>query len=118
MLTSGVRLPLRHSAHQLAQPDEIVGGGGHGKHPAHARQTTVPGLIQLFNAEDARGRGIRVINGGELADAIKVALANRDGATLIECVIDRDDCSSDLISWGRMVAAANARPTPATIKLL
>ena len=68
------------------------------------------GLIQVFNAEDGRGRGIRVTNGGELADAIKVALANHDGPTLIECVIDRDDCSSDLISWGRMVAAANARP--------
>ena len=90
--------------------DEIVGGGSEGKHPVHARQTTVPGLIQLFNAEDARGRHIRVINGGELADAIKVALANHDGPTLIECVIDRDDCSSDLISWGRMVAAANAHP--------
>jgi indolepyruvate decarboxylase len=68
------------------------------------------GLITAFNAEDGRGRGIRVTNGGELADAIKVALANHDGPTLIECVIDRDDCSSDLISWGRMVAAANARP--------
>jgi pyruvate decarboxylase len=68
------------------------------------------GLVQAFNAEDGRGRGIRVTNGGELADAIKVALANHDGPTLIECVIDRDDCSSDLISWGRMVAAANARP--------
>jgi len=66
--------------------DEIVGGGSEGKHPVHARQTTVPGLIQLFNAEDARGRHIRVINGGELADAIKVALANHNGPTLIECV--------------------------------
>ena len=37
-------------------------------------------------------------------------LANRDGPTLIECVIDRDDCSADLISWGRQVAIANARP--------
>ncbi|MBV8322210.1 MAG: hypothetical protein JO049_16235 [Hyphomicrobiales bacterium] len=68
------------------------------------------GLIEAFNAEDGCGRGIRVTNGGELAQAIKVALANHDGPTLIECVIDRDDCSSDLISWGRMVAAANARP--------
>ena len=68
------------------------------------------GLIQAFNAEDGRGRGLRVTNGAELAEAIKVALANRDGPTLIECVIDRDDCSSDLISWGRLVAIANARP--------
>ena len=68
------------------------------------------GLIQAFNAEDGHGRGLRATNGAELAEAIKVALANRDGPTLIECVIDRDDCSSDLISWGRLVAIANARP--------
>ena len=68
------------------------------------------GLIDVFNAEDGYGRGIRATNGGELANAIKVALANHDGPTLIECVIDRDDCSADLISWGRRVAAANARP--------
>jgi pyruvate decarboxylase len=68
------------------------------------------GLIQAFNAEDGRGRGIRVTNDGELAEAIKVALANHDGPTLIECIIDRDDCSADLISWGRLVAIANARP--------
>jgi pyruvate decarboxylase len=68
------------------------------------------GLMQVFNAEDGRGRGLRAINGGELRKAIEVALANRDGPTLIECIIDRDDCSPDLISWGRQVARANARP--------
>jgi len=67
-------------------------------------------LINAFNAEDGHGRGMRVTNGGELAEAIKTAVANRHGPTLIECVIDRDDCSSDLISWGRQVALANARP--------
>jgi pyruvate decarboxylase len=68
------------------------------------------GLIKAFNAEDGRGRGLRATNGGELAEAIKIALANGEGPTLIECVIDRDDCTSDLISWGRLVATANARP--------
>jgi pyruvate decarboxylase len=67
-------------------------------------------LIQVFNAEEGRGRGIRATNGEELAEAIKTALANHDGPTLIECIIDRDDCSADLISWGRLVAIANARP--------
>jgi pyruvate decarboxylase len=71
------------------------------------------GLIQAFNAEDGRGRGLRVTNGGELQEAIKVALANRDGPTLIECVIDHDDASPDLLSWGRQVGKANARtPRP------
>jgi pyruvate decarboxylase len=68
------------------------------------------GLIDAFNAEDGHGRGLRATTGGELAKAIEVALANREGPTLIECVIDRDDCTSDLISWGRLVATANARP--------
>jgi indolepyruvate decarboxylase len=68
------------------------------------------GLIQVFNAEDGRGRGLRATNGGELEEAIKAALANRDGPTLIECIIDRDDASPDLLSWGREVAKANDRP--------
>jgi pyruvate decarboxylase len=68
------------------------------------------GLISAFNAEDGKGRGLRVTNGGELGEAIEVALANREGPTLIECLIDRDDCTPDLISWGRLVATANARP--------
>ena len=68
------------------------------------------GLINAFNAEDGCGRGLRATNGGELKEAIKEALANRDEPTLIECIIDRDDASPDLISWGRQVATANARP--------
>ena len=45
----------------------------------------------MFNAEDGNGRGLRATNGGELEEAIKVALANHDGPTLTECIIDRDD---------------------------
>ena len=67
------------------------------------------GLIKVFNAEDGHGVGMRANNGGELAAAIRTALANRDGPTLIECMLDRDDCTSELISWGRLVAAANGR---------
>jgi pyruvate decarboxylase len=67
-------------------------------------------LIDVFNAEDGHGRGLRATNGGELADAVKVALANREGPTLIECVIDRNDCTPELISWGHLVATANGRP--------
>jgi pyruvate decarboxylase len=68
------------------------------------------GLIKAFNAQDGRGRGLCATTAGELAKAIEIALANRDGPTLVECVIDRDDCTADLLSWGRLVAAANARP--------
>jgi pyruvate decarboxylase len=68
------------------------------------------GLIQAFNAEDGKGRGLRATNGEELKKAIEAAVANHDGPTLIECLIDRDDCSAELISWGREVAIANGRP--------
>jgi indolepyruvate decarboxylase len=68
------------------------------------------GLVQVFNADDGHGRGLRASTGGELAQAIEVALANQAGPTLIECVIDRDDCTPDLLSWGRQVALANGRP--------
>jgi pyruvate decarboxylase len=71
------------------------------------------GLMKVFNAEDGHGLGLRVTNGGELVAAIAQALKNTDGPTLIECVIDRDDCTPQLISWGRTVAAANGRaPRP------
>lgn len=71
------------------------------------------GIMSVFNATDGKGRGIRVANGGELADAIKIALGNHDGPTLIECLLDRDDCTADLISWGHLVAKANGRqPSP------
>ncbi|NCS24383.1 MAG: alpha-keto acid decarboxylase family protein [Microcystis aeruginosa BS13-02] len=68
------------------------------------------GLIKVFNAEDGAGQGLLATTAGELAQAIEVALENREGPTLIECVIDRDDATADLISWGKAVAVANARP--------
>lgn len=68
------------------------------------------GLINVFNAEDGEGLGLRAGTGGELAEAITRAIGNANGPTLIECALDRDDCSPDLISWGRRVATANARP--------
>ncbi|MEJ5155186.1 thiamine pyrophosphate-dependent enzyme [Gluconobacter wancherniae] len=67
-------------------------------------------LIEAFNAEDGHGKGLRATTPDELSAAIKTALANHDGPTLIECVIPRDDCTGELISWGRHVATANARP--------
>jgi pyruvate decarboxylase len=67
------------------------------------------GLMKVFNADDGAGLGIRASTGAELATAIKAAMANLKGPTLIECMLDRDDCTSELISWGRQVAAANGR---------
>ena len=67
-------------------------------------------LIEVFNAGDGHGKGYRVATAGELAEAIKKATANTQGPTLIECIIDRDDCTRELISWATQVAKANGRP--------
>ncbi|HTR64398.1 MAG TPA: thiamine pyrophosphate-dependent enzyme, partial [Terriglobales bacterium] len=68
------------------------------------------GIMSVFNATDGDGRGFRATNGKELAAAIKKALAHETGPTLIECTIDRDDCTKQLMEWGSRVAAANGRP--------
>lgn len=68
------------------------------------------GIVNVFNATDGNGRGFRATNGKELSTAIKQALAHKTGPTLIECTIDRDDCTKQLMEWGSRVAAANGRP--------
>jgi len=66
------------------------------------------GLVDVFNAGDAGGLGLRATTEGELDAAIQKALAH-DGLALIEVKIDRDDCSKNLLEWGRHVAANNGR---------
>jgi len=68
------------------------------------------GIMAVFNSTDGNGRGFRATTGKELAGAIKKALAHKTGPTLIECTIDRDDCTKQLMEWGARVAAANGRP--------
>jgi len=72
------------------------------------------GLVNVFNAESGAGMGLLARTGKELAAAIQQAGRNTQGPTLIECVIDRDDCTRQMISWGRRVATANARPPRVT----
>ncbi|WP_454622049.1 thiamine pyrophosphate-dependent enzyme [Bradyrhizobium cenepequi] len=67
-------------------------------------------VVEAFNAEAGQGKGLRATTNGELDEAVKTALEHTGGPVLIECVIPRDDCTSELISWGRHVATANARP--------
>ncbi|KAK3314107.1 thiamine diphosphate-binding protein [Apodospora peruviana] len=67
-------------------------------------------LMEVFNGGDGVAKGLKADTAGELADAIQVAAETRDGPTLVECTIDQDDCSRELITWGHFVAAANARP--------
>ena len=72
------------------------------------------GLVSAFNGADGNGWGSCVRNEGEAQDAIEKALTH-DGLSVIEVVIDKDDCSRDLLEWGTRVCASNARP-PSTVK--
>jgi TPP-dependent 2-oxoacid decarboxylase len=66
------------------------------------------GLINVFNAEDGNGLGLKANTAGELSEAIEKASAHR-GTVLIECSLDRNDCTAELLEWGSRVADANAR---------
>jgi TPP-dependent 2-oxoacid decarboxylase len=67
------------------------------------------GLINVFNAGDGKGLGIKVKTAGDLSAAISQAITHTGGPVLIECPLDRDDCSKQLAEWGSHVAKANAR---------
>jgi len=66
------------------------------------------GLMDVFNAGEGNGLGLRAKTAGELSEAISKAVAH-SGTVLIDCQLDRDDCSSELLEWGSRVAAANGR---------
>lgn len=76
------------------------------------------GLINVFNAEDGKGLGLKAKNGGELAEAMKKALTNKEGPTLIEVAIDPQDCSPDLVVWGKRVQTANSRPPRTSLNMI
>jgi len=68
------------------------------------------GLMEVFNAGEGHGLGLKAGTGAELEAAIAKAKANTRGPTLIECTLDREDCTEELVRWGKKVAAANSRP--------
>jgi pyruvate decarboxylase len=68
------------------------------------------GIVDVFNAGEGNGWSCRVKTEGELQEAIKNALDHKGGPSLIEVVLDRDDCSKELLEWGSRVSANNGRP--------
>jgi indolepyruvate decarboxylase len=64
--------------------------------------------MEVFNAGEGKGLGLRATTIGELDKAILRALA-QDGPCMIEVSIDSHDCSMELREWGSRVAAANGR---------
>ncbi len=68
------------------------------------------GLVDVFNTGGGAGWSTRVTTEGELQKAIKTALAHKGGPSFIEVMLDRDDCSKELLEWGSRVASNNSRP--------
>ena len=66
------------------------------------------GLVDVFNAGEGNGLGLKAGTSAELSSAIERA-KKHDGLVLIECSLDRDDCTKELLEWGNRVAAANSR---------
>ncbi|GEL01768.1 alpha-keto acid decarboxylase family protein [Swaminathania salitolerans] len=66
-------------------------------------------LMAAFNGGTGHGLGLHAGTGAELEEAIEKAVANRRGPTLIECSLDREDCTEMLRKWGKVVAKTNAR---------
>ena len=65
-------------------------------------------IVDVFNAEDGNGISFKVNTEGDLQNAIKKSVRHK-GLSLIEVLIDRDDCSKELLEWGSKVAANNSR---------
>lgn len=68
------------------------------------------GLMDVFNADDGQGLGLRAKTVGELDQCLALAFAHEQ-PSLIEVAIDPHDCSQELREWGSRVAIANGRPS-------
>lgn len=68
------------------------------------------GLMNVLNAGEGHGLGLKATTAGELADAIKKAREHAGGPVLIECQLAHDDYNSRMSEWGKKVSKANSRP--------
>ena len=66
-------------------------------------------LVNVLNAGEGEALGLRATTAGELNEAINRSLTNQ-GLTVIEVVLQRDDCTETLLEFGSKVATANSRP--------
>lgn len=68
-------------------------------------------IMDVFNGTPGNGGlGLKATTGGELAEAIRQAQANREGPTLIQCCIPSNSFTDKLAVWGHQVARNNSRP--------
>ncbi len=71
-------------------------------------------LMQVWNAGEGHGLGLKATTAGELAEAINKAKEHTGGPILIECDIAHDDFSPQMGQWGKKVSSSNSRPPQRT----
>jgi len=67
-------------------------------------------LVDAFACKEGKVRSFLCNTVGELHEGVKFADDNLEHLVFLECTLDRDDCSKELLEWGMRVAAANGRP--------
>eukprot|EP00898_Chlorokybus_atmophyticus_P007340 jgi/Chlat1/7607/Chrsp64S07108 len=69
------------------------------------------GVVKAIHNNEGRCWVTRVTTEEELQEAIATAVGEeKESLCFIEVILDRDDCSKELLEWGSRVAAANSRP--------
>ena len=66
-------------------------------------------FIDVVNAHNGNGLGLRVTTETELKAALAKAVQHT-GVSLIEVIIDKNDCNKNLLKWGSRVSAFNNKP--------
>jgi len=67
-------------------------------------------LVEAFANGEGKVKTFLCNTVGDLEKGVKFAEENADFLVFLECTLDRDDCSKELLEWGTRVAAANGRP--------
>ncbi|KAF5833070.1 pyruvate decarboxylase [Dunaliella salina] len=69
------------------------------------------GMVKCLNNGQGRLWTAKVKTEEQLEDAIaKATNEHKNDLCFIEVIVDRDDCSKELLEWGTRVGAANGRP--------
>jgi len=68
------------------------------------------GLVEAFAHGEGKLKTFLVNTEAELDEALEFCQQNTEHLVFIECTLDRDDCSKELLEWGTRVATANGRP--------
>lgn len=68
-------------------------------------------FVQAFNSNKTKGcaLGLKADSIQEFSNALVLAQSHTNGPALIECRIERDNCTKELITWVPYVANANNR---------